>query len=101
MPWTDTYSFGGDFLDLRQLRDRARVFEAELARELSPGHLLYGRTWSVAAQALPQDEVVVYSGEQVALVHLTRSGKAERLPWPEAVLLGSAAEFESVVRDRY
>jgi hypothetical protein len=101
MPWIDTYAFGGDFLDLRQYRDRAQVFEAELALELAPGHLLYGRTWSVAAQALPQDEVVVYSGEHVALVHLTHSRKAERLPWPEAVLIDSAADFEAIVKDRY
>lgn len=100
MPWTDSYTFSGDFEDLRGT-GAAELFAEELAHELSPGHPLHGRTWIVVARAFPQDEVLVQAGEQVALVHLTWSRRAERGLWSESVPIGSAAEFESVLQDRY
>jgi hypothetical protein len=101
MPWTDGYSFGDEFVDLRDHPEQARPFEHELHRELSAGHTLYGRSWKVVARALPQDEVVIQAGEEVALVHLTWTRRPESPPWPEAVLVGSEAEFESVIEFRY
>lgn len=100
VPWTDAYTFGGDFEDLRG-SETARLFAEELARELSPGHPLHGRTWAVIARAFPQDEVIAQSGDDVVLVHLTWTQRLEQVPWPETVSLASAAEFESVTHHRY
>lgn len=100
MPWTKTYIFGGDFED-RRGSEVAELFAEELERELSPGHPLHGRTWMVVARALPQDEVIAQAGDEVALIHLTWTRRAERLPWPESTPIGSATEFESVVQNRY
>lgn len=100
VPWTDAYTFGGDFEDLRG-SETARPFAEELARELSPGHPLHGRTWSVVARVIPQDDVIALSGDDVFLVHLTWTQRLEPLPWPETVALASAAEFESITHDRY
>ncbi|MEU6138077.1 hypothetical protein [Nocardioides sp. NPDC047086] len=100
MTWADTYTFDGDFVDVRRAAEAQR-FTEELALEVSPGHSLHGRVWTVIARALPQDEVVAVSGDDVVLVHLTWSRRPERSPWPETVQVRTAAEFEGVVEGRY
>ncbi|GAB3057163.1 hypothetical protein GCM10027053_18480 [Intrasporangium mesophilum] len=88
-------------LDLRTEPDRARVLGAELARELPAGHELYERRWTVVAEAMPQDEVLVVAGGLAYLVHLTWTGRAEESPWPVAERVDSAEEFERLVEFRY
>jgi hypothetical protein len=79
----------------------AEVLEAELELEVAPGHPLHGRSWHVVARALPQDDVLVASGDGVAVVHLTWSGRVESPPWPTTTFLSSAEAFESFIEFRY
>jgi len=63
--------------------DRAAAFEAELQRELSPGHPLHGVTLAALACSHRADDVLFrLDDERVADVHLTLSRKTERPPWP-------------------
>jgi hypothetical protein len=94
--WIDAYEFGGEFDDLRANPERARFWSDEILREVPAGHELFGRDWIVIAEWAPQDEVVVRSGDEVAVVHLTFTKQPpERLPYPTTRFLGSAAEFEA------
>lgn len=77
--------------------ERSWVLESELAREVGPGQVLQGRRWSVVAEAMPQDEVLVQDGDDVFLVHLTWKGRAEAPPWPVAEHVDSADEFEQLL----
>lgn len=101
MSWTETHVFVDPMLDLRAEPDRARVLGAELARELGPGHELYGLRWTVVAEAMPQDEVLVEAGDLTYLVHLTWTGRPEKSPWPVAERVDNAEEFERLVEFRY
>ena len=59
------------------------TFEAELQKELSPNHPLYGRSVIAVAKHLGCDDVLfhVQGGRQpYAVVHLTYGGGAETLP---------------------
>ena len=63
--------------------DRAAALEAELQRELSPGHPLHGVTLSALACSHRADDVLFrLDDDRVADVHLTLSRKTERPPWP-------------------
>lgn len=99
--WTEGYAFIEPMLDLRSDPDRAQLLAAELMRELTPRHVLYGVKWSVVAEALPQDEVVVTAGDLTFLVHLTWARRAERAPWPMCERADSAADFENLIEYRY
>jgi hypothetical protein len=101
MSWTETHVFVDPMLDLRSEPERARVLAAELERELGPSHELFGRPWTVVAEAMPQDDVLVQLGDLTYLVHLTWSGHAEEAPWRAAERVDSADEFERVVEFRY
>ncbi len=71
-------------------------------RELSPGHSLHGLDPRVIAKAIPQDEVIVETAAgEVALVHLTWSGKAEPSPWPDTEFLDSPEHLARVIERRY
>ena len=101
MSWTETHVFVDPMVDLRSEPDRARTLGEELARELSWGHVLHGRQWTVVAEAMPQDEVLVATGDVAFLVHLTWSRRAEQPPWPVAERAKNAGEFERLVEFRY
>jgi hypothetical protein len=77
------------------------VLGAELELEVMAGRPLHGHTWAVVARAIPQDEVLVACGDEVALVHLTWSRRAEPPPWPETTFLATAEAFESFIEYRY
>jgi len=101
--WTDAYTFDDPFEDLRD-EEGARLANAllvELGREVAPGHPLHGRVCRVIAKELPQDEAVVVAGEDVALVHLTWSRRAESLPSPTSVFLESPVAFAELIKYRY
>ena len=100
--WASEYVFSEPFLDLRHEHSQAEDLQAELAKELSSGHLLHGLALRVIARALPQDDVVVQSADgTVALVHLTWSGQTESAPWPTTEVLRSAEHFEQTTEFRY
>jgi hypothetical protein len=66
MSWTETYVCIDPMLDLRSEPDRARILEEELGHELDQGHVLHGRQWRVVAEAMPQDEVLVATGDHAS-----------------------------------
>ena len=97
MSWTDAYVFVDPMVDLRSDAERARMVGAELRREVGPGHVLHGQRWEVVAEASPQDEVLVAAGELAFLVHLTWTRQVEVSPWPTALRVDSAEDFERLV----
>jgi hypothetical protein len=101
MSWVDGYEFGPDFQDLRDAPGLVAPLTDELRREVGPDHALFGKTWVIVARALPQDEVVVVAGDEVALVHLTWAGHAENAPWPQCDQLPSAAALDALTEFRY
>lgn len=70
------------------LGPRARTFEGELARELHPIHPLAGIAVRALGKSDRNDDVLFGfpDDERVALVHLTWSGKPERLPFPHTTI---------------
>ncbi|WP_446663696.1 hypothetical protein [Flexivirga sp. B27] len=101
MTWIDEYGFTEPLVDMRDHRPRAERLEAELRREVGPGHPLHGRTWSVVADALPNDDVIVRSGSDVGIVHLTWSRGPERLPWPMTTFVSSPEALTTYVENEY
>ncbi|MBK9159031.1 MAG: hypothetical protein WAV45_01515 [Propionibacteriaceae bacterium] len=101
MSWVESHIFDEPFADVRGDPRRADVLGAELAREIGPSHPLANRDWTVVAEGIPQDDVVITHGERVALVHLTWSGHAEPSPWPATLFLPTQADFEVLVSQRY
>ncbi len=81
-----------------------RAFEAELLRELKPGHALFGLPLAAAGRRYDQDDVlfeVLDGSGRVAEVHLTWAGDRERPPWPSTSLFDSFAEWAAAVREEY
>lgn len=101
MAWTQGHAFHEPLIDLRGNPEQADVLAAELQREIAPGHALYGEVWRVIAKALPNDDVVVECGDEVAVVHLTGTQKQDRPPWPMTTFIASVEEFESYVESEY
>lgn len=63
--------------------DRASAFEAEIQRELSPGHPLHAVKLSALAHSDRADDVLFrLDNDRVVHVHLTWSGKRESPSWP-------------------
>jgi hypothetical protein len=71
--------------------------EAELARELDPGHILAGRRAIAIGRRVDNDDVLFHLPDGPALlavVHLTWTGQRERRPeWPHTELYHSVGEF--------
>ncbi|MFT3968839.1 MAG: hypothetical protein QM695_00795 [Micropruina sp.] len=102
MAWLTGYRFSEAFIDLRRNDGRADVLAAELRREIGPEHPLTSRVWTLIAEAVAQDEVVLaLDGDGVALVHLTWRRATEPAPFPATVIVASRAEFEALVENRY
>jgi hypothetical protein len=84
-----------DWLD--PWRPTAPGLEAELARELGPGHVLAGRRAIAVGRRVDNDDVLFLLPDGPALlavVHLTWSGQREqRAEWPHAELYRSIDEF--------
>ena len=75
--------------------------EAELARELAPGHILEGSTFQAVARRFDVDDVLFHitsPEEMYAVVHLTWSGEREAdSKWPHTETFSTLAKF---VNDR-
>ncbi|MGJ4902514.1 hypothetical protein ACQR0V_13165 [Bradyrhizobium sp. HKCCYLS2058] len=71
------------------------TFEAELAREIAPGHALANLPSSIIAKRDDCDDVLVaLSDGRVAVVHLTWSGCREAdLRWPTTVIYDSLDDW--------
>jgi hypothetical protein len=78
------------------------AFEAELQRELKPGHPLFGiRVMAIGAR-YDQDDVVfelLDGSGRFADVHLTWAGEKETPPWPGVALFESFIEWAKSVNE--
>lgn len=96
MPWIDDYEFDDDFQDFRIDDGTASFWADRITMEVGPGHPLNEGSWTVVAKYLPQDEVVVRRGADVALVHLTfTQSPPDRLPWPATTFFESMETFDA------
>lgn len=88
-----------------------RGLEAELVRELPPGHRLFGRTMRAVARRIDQDDVLFVAEaaqagggpfrqgqREYAIVHLTWRREADPR-WPSTHLLSSLAAFVAEMQD--
>ncbi len=69
-----------------------RGLEAELARELVAGHVLFGKTVRAAARRWDRDDFLFVGEEIVAVVHLTWSRETDP-HWPSTVLYASLSDW--------
>ncbi|MGZ4505632.1 MAG: hypothetical protein ACXVX8_04915 [Blastococcus sp.] len=76
--------------------ERAEQLRAELERELAPSHPLKRVTWSLVAESLARDDVLLVLGDgAAAITHLTYSSNGpEQPPWPMTTVLTSSEELE-------
>ena len=80
------------------------AFEAELRRELKPGHPLYGVPVGASGARYDQDDVLfelLDGSGRVAEVHLTWKGERESPPWPGTALFDTFAAWAESVRQDY
>lgn len=88
--------------DLRGAVDEAATLNAELLREIGPGHVLHGVELHVIARATPQDDVIVQTTDgQVAMVHMTWSRRREAPPWPTTETVSSSEHLKNLIEFRY
>jgi hypothetical protein len=78
--------------------EEADGLSAELQREIAPGHVLAAKRAAVVRRCSGCDDVILRVDDTAfAVVHLTRSGREEREPWPWTVILPSFVALESYV----
>jgi hypothetical protein len=82
--------------------ERRTQFDAEVARELAPGHVLTGRTLVAVAVRSDRDDVLFeVSGLGYAVIHLTWSGRRENSrEWPRTEVFSSIEEFRDRIMQR-
>ncbi len=73
-----------NWVGLAQGGAQADALEAELRRELGPGHVLFEQHLRPLARCAACDDVIFEVGAVgYVIVHLTWSGRAEPAPWPD------------------
>lgn len=94
-PWSDLRGEGPEEQAQRE------TLRTELVKELSAGHALHGRAFSVAARSDAKDEILIVldDDEMWALVHLTWRGTAERPPWPQTIVFSTIADAVTAMRE--
>ena len=105
--WTERWSGGPPIVALTLLRpwvavSNADSLAAELARELGPRHVLFGRAVQALARRSDCDDVLFVSLAQAFVVHLTWTGRQEVDPrWPSTETYASLEAFieERMVSD--
>jgi hypothetical protein len=86
-PWSDLRD--GD----PENDEQREALRAELAEELSAGHVLHDRELIIVARSEANDDVLVALDDGTwALVHLTWRGTAERAPWPTTVVFSAVMD---------
>ena len=92
--WAGFEGLSGAGESLESTEEIAEKFDDELAREIARGHPLFGRRCIAIAKREGADDVLFAVGpEEVAVAHLTWSGKPERPPWPRSTLYTSFDAF--------
>jgi hypothetical protein len=91
-PWSDLRDRGpGDDAQREVLR-------MELAKELSAGHVLYGREFVIVARSEANDDVLVALDDGTwALIHRTWRRTAERPPGPKTVVFSAITDAVSAI----
>jgi hypothetical protein len=82
----------------------AAAFEAELQRELSPGHALYGLPMRALGQGWNGDDVlfsITDGSGRVATAHLTWRRSAEPPPWPDSAIYDNFAAWAQDARGEW
>jgi hypothetical protein len=95
MEWP--YPFG----PIGQDQDRLGL-EAELCRELKPGHPLFELPTRALGRRFDQDDVlfeILDGSDRVAQVHLSWEGEREKPPWPATALFNSFDEWVEWVKE--
>lgn len=90
-PWWSTDDHDADFHE---------AFEAQLRREVGPGHILHGVPARLAARYDPNDDALfelLDGSERYAVVHLTWASRPEPPPWPVTAVYES---FEAFAAER-
>lgn len=75
--------------------DEARKMEAELRREVSNGHVLYGRSATPVGRRVDNDDVLFYLGDappRFAVIHLTYRKEIDP-KWPHTVVYDSLDDW--------
>jgi hypothetical protein len=79
------------------VESEAANLEAELQRELAPGHPLYGHPAQAIARRIDCDDVLFAAMSppgRIAVVHLTWSGQPETDPrWPAVVVFANLDDW--------
>src|SRR5262249_10219682 len=76
--------------------------EAELRRELKPGHPLFDLPVKALGRRFDQDDVLFEiqdRSDRVAQVHLTWAGDRQKPPWPGHAILNSFDEWVEWVKE--
>jgi hypothetical protein len=79
------------------------AFEAELRRELKPGHPLFRLRVAAIGRRYDQDDVLfelLDGSGRVAEVHLTWVGEKEKPPWPRTELFDNFGAWAESVEER-
>jgi hypothetical protein len=78
--------------------DKGSGFEAELAREMRPDHILSGSHCRAMARRCDCDDVLFQTDSKkgsLVVVHLTWSGKPDQYPqWPSSRFFASWEDFK-------
>ena len=78
-------------------REQVSGLETEVRTELSDGHPLFGRAFSIVGRSHAADDVLLKVDDGWALVHLTWSRHAERPPWPNSTEFRRALDVERAI----
>lgn len=83
--------------------ERRPALKAELTQEVAAGHPLYPETQIVPIlECAGCDSIVVWVDDDAwAVVHLTRTGRAEEPPWPSTSIFPSMAKVRAWLRENH
>jgi hypothetical protein len=96
----ETHDWDGDWYKVTSETERQEL-ESELARELTPGHALYGISAGALGRRWRRDDVLFQLADgRYAQLHLTRR-KENDPAWPSTDIYDSFADWKAVpVEDR-
>jgi hypothetical protein len=85
-PWSDINEYP---------MDHSLAIQTELRKELSIGHMLKKLDLEILAKREDRDDILVRSGDNYFIVHLTWSAKAELSPYPTTEFFKTVKELET------
>jgi hypothetical protein len=85
-PWSDINEYPVD---------HSLAIQTELRKELSIGHMLKELDLEILAKREDRDDILVRSGDNYFIVHLTWSAKTESSPYPATEFFKTEKELET------